>query len=89
LDGSAAKNDSLIRLLVPIARGLAASGNAITVADLREEAVRRGILTGREQARQLSFLGAVMRRAKLRPLDTWRRSHLDVSHGNLNREWGL
>lgn len=89
LEEAAARNEPRIEGLVRIARGLAASGLATTVADVREEAVRQGVLTGREKGRELSFLGAVMRRAGLRPLDSWRRSHLETTHGNLNREWGL
>lgn len=89
LDGTAAKNDHLIRRLVPVARGLAARGGPITVADVREEAVRLGILTGEEKGRALSFLGSVMRRAGLRPLGVWRRSSIEKTHGNLNQEWGI
>jgi hypothetical protein len=56
-----------IERCVEIARALAwKHGKAgITMEDVREEAVKRGVLTGQEQGRRLSFLGVVPKRAKL------------------------
>ena len=79
-----------IARLVPVARQLAyrAGEDGITVANLRLEAVRRGILTGGETGRYLSYLGAVMKKAELTPTG-YRRSHIPQSHGNLHRVFVL
>jgi hypothetical protein len=89
LDRAASRRAGQIARLAPLARELAGAGLPLTVADVREEAVKRGILTGAERGRELSYLGAVMKAAGLRPLGTWRRSHVEKAHGNLNQEWGL
>ncbi|NUO62449.1 MAG: hypothetical protein HOQ11_10185 [Gemmatimonadaceae bacterium] len=80
-----AKRD--IERLAPIARALAedAGRRGITVADVRHEAERRGILTGEERGRRLSFLGSVMKAAGLVPTGEWRRSDIPRSHGNLHQ----
>lgn len=89
LEQTAKRHEVLIERLAAVANTLALTSPTVTVGDVREAAVRMGILTGREKGRELSYLGAVMRKAGLRPLPTYRRSHLDVTHGNLNREWSL
>jgi hypothetical protein len=77
----------LIEKLIPIALELAqrAGKSGITVANLRHYAARNGLLPrrGKEQ-RDLSFLGTVMRKAKL--INTLQRRRSDVvgSHGNLH-----
>jgi hypothetical protein len=77
----------LIEKLIPIAHELAqrAGKSGITVANLRHYAARNGLLPrrGKEQ-RDLSFLGTVMRKAKL--INTLQRRRSDVvgSHGNLH-----
>lgn len=80
-----------IARLVPLARELAtkAGASGITVSNLRLAAVARGLLTGQETGRRLSFLGAVMRKAGLRNTGEWRRSDVQRSHGNLNAIWVL
>lgn len=97
--GSEAKRDRQITLdfdsdrrrdiarLIPLAQELAikAADRGITVASLRTYAVSRGILTGEERGRRLSFLGVVMKKAGLVATDEYRRSHIDRSHGNLHR----
>ena len=72
--------------LIPIARELAekAGDFGCTVADVRIAAVQRGLLTGEERGRRLSFLGKVMRAAGLEPTGEYRRSHIGKSHGNLH-----
>jgi hypothetical protein len=76
--------------LIPLARELARKRVAgITVSDLRVAAVSRGLLTGQETGRRLSFLGAVMKRAGLSNTGNWRRSDVEQSHGNLNAIWVL
>lgn len=79
-----------IERLVPLAIELAlfAAERGITICELRQEAERRQLLTGAEQGRSLSYLGAVMRAAGLigQP-GTFRRSTLPQSHGNLQRVW--
>jgi hypothetical protein len=80
-----------IERLIPLARELAqkAGPHGITVSNLRLAAVSRGLLTGEETGRRLSFLGAVMRRAALINTGQWRRSDIGRSHGNLNAIWIL
>lgn len=77
--------------LVPLARELAvaAGANGVTVANLRSIAVARGILTGQEKGRRLSYLGVVLKRAGLTPTGEYRRSHIDRSHGNLHAVYVL
>jgi hypothetical protein len=77
--------------LVPLARELAkkAGTKGITVSNLRLAAVSRGLLTGQETGRRLSFLGTVMRRAGLNKAGGWRRSDVEQSHGNLTAIWVL
>jgi hypothetical protein len=80
-----------IERLVPIARELAekARGHGVTIADVRIAAVNRGILTGDESGRRLSFLGVVMRKAGLTATNEYRRSHITKSHGNPHRVFVL
>lgn len=73
--------------LIPLAVELAdrAGPLGITVADVRLAAVQRGILTGEETGRQLSYLGAVLRHyAGLVKTGGYRRSVIERSHGNLH-----
>lgn len=76
-----------IERLVPIARELAERPGGVTVGDLRLEAVARGVLTGAEQGRKLSYLGAVMKAAGLVATGMRRRSSVERSHGNLHMIW--
>lgn len=80
-----------IERLIPIALELAraAGEQGVTVASLRSIAVARGILTGQEKGRRLSYLGVVLKRAGLRPTGEYRRSHIDRSHGNLHAVYVL
>ena len=80
-----------IERLIPLARELAtkAGHQGITVSNLRLAAVARGLLTGQEAGRRLSFLGAVMKRAGLRNTGTFRRSDVERAHGNLGVVWRL
>lgn len=84
-----AKNAALIATLVPVARELAGAAGfeGVTVSHLREVAIDRGILTGAEQGRTLSFLGAVMKAAGLLNTGRRRRSHLRVTHGIAQTVW--
>lgn len=76
-----------IQRLIPLAIELAekAGSSGITVADLRIAAVQRGLLTGEESGRRLSFLGVVMKQAGLVATSEYRRSVIPRSHGNLHR----
>ena len=89
LAASRAERKRLIEKLVPIAVALAdrAGQAGITVANLRHAAVRQGLLPQIGTARELSFLGAVMKRAKLVPTSRTRRSNVVRSHGNQHRVW--
>lgn len=80
-----------IQRLVPITVELAkkAARSGITVADIRLAAVQRGILTGAEKGRELSYLNAVPRAAGLHNTRQYRRSVIDKAHGNLNVVWLL
>lgn len=87
LEESAARDahQALIAKLVPIAQGLARVRPAgLTVADVRIEAVRHGILPATAKGRELAFLGVVMRKAGLISTGEHRRSDVDASHGNLH-----
>lgn len=83
----ASKHSHRITLLVPVAKELArkAGQSGVTVADLRLAAVQRGLLSGNEKGRELSYLGSVMRAAGLVGTDQFRRSVIERSHGNLHR----
>lgn len=80
-----------IQRLLPLARELAArAGEAgVTIADVRVVAVQRGLLTGEESGRRLSYLGAVMRAAGLQATDRVRRSPIPKSHNNRHTVWIL
>lgn len=86
---AARKHSGQIELLKPIAQELArkARHHGVTVADVRLIAIQRGLLSGGETGRELSYLGAVMRAAKLSATDRTRRSHIDKSHGNRHTVW--
>lgn len=64
-----------------------AGRNGVCVSDLRIAAVNRGLLTGEERGRRLSFLGAVMRKAGLVSTGQYRRSDIPKAHGNLGLIW--
>lgn len=89
LDRAAEHRTEIIRRLVEIAQGLARVHRAdgVTIADVRAEAVRQYILTGKAKGRELAFLGAVMKRAGLVNTGEYRRSEIDASHGNLHAVW--
>ena len=80
-----------IARLVPLAIELAerAGVQGITVSNLRFAGVRRGLLTGQETGRRLSFLGAVMKSAGLKKTGEFRRSSVSKAHGNLNAVWRM
>jgi hypothetical protein len=79
----------LIPRLIPIAQYVAslAEGRKITVAHLRRAAVERGVLTGEERGKRLSFLHQVMPLAGGLATDEYRRSDIPKAHSNLNRVW--
>jgi len=83
--------DRDIERLVPVAIELAtkAGRHGVTIADLRITAVNRGLLTGEERGRRLSFLGVVMKKAGLRSTNEFRRSSIEKSHGNPHIVWVL
>ena len=90
LERAAARDDrrSLIEKLVEIAQGLArVRPEGLTIADVRGEAARRQLLPAKAKGRELSFLGAVMKRAGLVSTEEFRRSDIDASHGNVQRVW--
>lgn len=76
-------------LLERLARELArdAGPDGICVDDLRIAATRRGLITGEETGRRLSYLGGLMKSAGLRGTAQYRRSKIERSHGNLNKIW--
>jgi hypothetical protein len=78
----AAANLAMIDRLAVIAERLAADAGmyGITVSDIRLEAFRKGILTGYEPGRQLSYMGSVPPAAGLVKTDKTRRSNLAVTH---------
>jgi hypothetical protein len=78
-----------VAVLVPLALEIAelAGPQGLTVANVRLAAVQRGILPPGATGRELAFLGALMKRAGLRPTTEMRRSQVVASHGNLHRVW--
>jgi len=89
LSRTAARHAGLLDRLTPLARELAAQPHGATIADVREMAMARGLLTGHEQGRSLSCLGALMQRAGLVATPHYRRSMIRQAHGNLGRVWRL
>lgn len=89
LSRTASKHKRDIERLVPLARELAAKAGAagVTVTDLRLYAEQRGVLTGQESGRRLSYLGAVMKAAGLVNTSEHRRSFIVRTHGNLQSIW--
>lgn len=76
-----------IERMAAIARELGekAGERGVTVSDVRITAENRGLLTGEERGRRLSYLGTVMKRAGLEPTEEFRRSDVPKSNGNLHR----
>ena len=70
--------------LIPVAQRLARERGRVTTEDVRRVA---GLIESRGRA--LSFLGALMKLAGLRPTGTYRRSELPASHGNFLSEWEM
>ena len=88
LEETAARDahQALIAKLVPIAQGLARMRpEGLTVADVRQEAVRQCLLPAKAKGRELAFLGAIMSRAGLVATEEFRRSDIPESHANLHR----
>jgi hypothetical protein len=90
-DAAAARHADKIAALVPIAHELAekVGVHGITVSDIRIVAVQRGILSGQEKGRDLSYLSAVPPAAGLEPTGEYRRSVIVKTHGNLQQSWRL
>jgi hypothetical protein len=87
-DAHAAKRKAKVAALVPLARELAReTGEGITVSDLRRYALERGLLTGTEKGRELSYLGVVMKAAGLISDGSFRRSDIASAHGVANLIW--
>lgn len=88
---AASEHEDEIQKLIPIAQRLAAAAGdeGTTVADVRSEAVKLGILPPLGEGRSLSYLGALMRRAGLRATNKTRRSHVEGSHQNRHVCWTL
>ena len=82
-DRASAPHQRDIERLIPVAQELArkAGRSGLIMASLRMVAVQRGYLTGAEQGRALSWLGAVMKAAGLRATGLFRRSHIARSRG--------
>lgn len=83
------EHETEITLLIPIAQRLAreAGAQGVTVADVREEAARKGLIPPLGKGRSLSYLGALMKRAGLVATDQTRRSHIEGSNGNRGTVW--
>ena len=83
-ESASSEHEHELQLLIPIAQKLAAAAGreGVTVADVREEAARRGLIPPLGEGRSLSYLGALMKRAGLIATDRTRRSHIEGSNGN-------
>jgi hypothetical protein len=84
-----AANGALLDALIPVAQQLAARGRVVTVTDVRKEAFRVGILTGKETRGQLSALGSLMKAAGLVPTGNYRASDLNSTHARPQVMWRL
>lgn len=73
----------------PLVLELVRASGTITVDDVRRLAVERGIFTGSETGRRLSFLGSLCRSCGLIPTGEYRRSTIAGSNGNLHTVWRL
>lgn len=80
-----------IERMAAIARELGekAGDRGCTISDVRITAENRGVLTGEERGRRLSYLGTVMKRAGLEPTEEFRRSDIPRSNGNLHRVYRM
>jgi hypothetical protein len=83
--------DLLEKNLVRIAQELAmrAGKHGVTVCDIRIHAEQRGLLTGEERGRQLSWLCLIPRKAGLKSTGQVRPSTRPRAHGNFQRTWVL
>jgi hypothetical protein len=88
MEQAAEHNTDLLEALKPLARELARRGD-VTISDVRIEAQRRGILSGKETRAQLSALGALMQAAGLVLTGEYRKSPLDSTHARPQRVWAL
>ena len=81
----------LLPKLIPLARELASArvDRRLTSSELRKAAKDRGMLTGEEKGRRLSFLHEVFPKAGFKATDVFERSDIGQSHRNLNRVWYL
>lgn len=88
-ESGAAEHEAEIHLLIPIAQRLArgAGASGVTVTDVREEAVKRGLIPALGEGRSLSYLGALGKKAGLVATDRVRRSHIEGTHGNRQTVW--
>lgn len=88
LEATAARpqHQRMLALLIPVARELARRSPAgVTISDVREEAVRQGLLPEVGTKRGLSFLGKLLSLAGLVDTGMYRRSTVLAAHGNLNK----
>lgn len=84
-----AKHNAFVEALVPVAQRLADRFyvTGVTASDLRVHGQNEGVLTGTENAAQLSALGSVFRRAGLVTNGETRRSHIPSTHGIRQSVW--
>ena len=78
--------EKLLTLAATVADELLDAHGEITVADVRIELGRRGLLAN-DGTEKLDALGALARRMGLVSTGQRRRSRLDVTHGNLGVVW--
>lgn len=83
--------EQLERNLAIVARELArkAGASGVTMADVRIYAEQRGLLTGHEAGRSLSWLSSIPKKAGLRATGELRQSTRPKAHGNYQRVWIL
>lgn len=89
LAATAANHDDDIEALVPVARRLACAtaDRCITVTELRADGVRLGLLPEQGSGRELSWLGAVFKRAGFVSTPAKRRHKTPGTHGKLVTVW--
>lgn len=88
LTAGKAEHAEMLEALTPLAKRLALEQrHGITISDIRTQAVTLGFLTGLEKERELSYLGALCRRAGLVNTGVKRRSFLRSTHGIPQTVW--
>lgn len=86
---AALSRPELVTKLVVLAQRIGHRQQYVTVCDLRLEAIAEGLLPEKGEKRELSFLGAVMKKAGFLNTGRTERSRIPGTNGNRNTVWSL